>query len=97
MMQLQSEVARRLAGPTGLQSNMEYHYCPEFSERTPRNYLIYNGFSAILGGVGLKLAAVSPTLPQGGPAHERRKDAVLAADGLPALEHVRTNRRALSW
>jgi hypothetical protein len=26
MMQLQSEVARRLAGPTGLQSNMEYTY-----------------------------------------------------------------------
>src|SRR4051794_30784168 len=41
--------------------------------------------------------AVSPTLFRGGPAHERRTDAVLAADGLPALEHVRTGCRALPW
>jgi hypothetical protein len=73
------------------------HYCPEFSERTTQKYLIYNGFSAILGGVGLKLAAVSPTLFRGGPAHEHRKDVVLAADGLPSLEYVRTDRSALSW
>ena len=73
---------------------MTPHYCPEFSERTTQKYLIYNGFSAILGGVGLNLAAVSPTLFRGGPAHEHRKDAVLAADGLPSLEHVRTDRVA---
>ena len=41
--------------------------------------------------------AVSPSLFRGGRAHERRKDAVLTADGLPALEHIRTDRRALSW
>src|SRR5260370_26550266 len=40
--------------------------------------------------------AVSRLLLRGGPAHERRKDAVLAADGLLALEHVRADRRALS-
>jgi hypothetical protein len=43
----------------------------------------------------LKLAAVSPRLFRGGPADERRKDAILAADGLPALEHVHADRRAL--
>ena len=47
---------------------MRMHYCPELSERTAQKYLIYNGFSAILGGVGLKLAAVSPSLFRGGPA-----------------------------
>ena len=73
------------------------HYCPEFSERTPQDYMIHNGFLAIFGGVGLKLAAVSATLPQGGSTHERRKDAVLATDGLPALEHIRADRHALSW
>src|ERR1700689_3028489 len=40
--------------------------------------------------------AVSRTLFRGGPAHERRKDAVLTTDGLPALEHVCADRHALS-
>jgi hypothetical protein len=44
--------------------------------------MIFRGFSTILGGVNLKLVAVSPTLFRGGPAHERRKDAVFAA-GIP--------------
>jgi hypothetical protein len=73
------------------------HYCPEFSERTIPKYLTYNGFSTILGGVGLKLVAVCPTLFGGGSADERRKDAVLAADGLPTMEHIHADRRALSW
>ncbi|MSP02431.1 MAG: hypothetical protein EXR07_15480, partial [Acetobacteraceae bacterium] len=48
------------------------HYCPEFSERTVPKCLTYNGFSTILGGVGLKLVAVCPTLVRGGLTHERR-------------------------
>src|SRR5665213_3831412 len=73
------------------------HYCPEFSERTYPNRLIHSGFSVILGGVGLKLMAVCPTLFEGGLAHEHRKDTILAADGLPTLEHIHADRRAVSW
>ncbi|MSO99961.1 MAG: hypothetical protein EXR07_02760, partial [Acetobacteraceae bacterium] len=51
---------------------MQSHYCPEFSERTVPKCLTYNGFSTILGGVGLKLVAVCPTLVRGGLTHERR-------------------------
>ena len=29
-------------------SLVDFHYCPEFSERTAQKYLIYNDFSAIL-------------------------------------------------
>ena len=39
----------------------------EFPERTARKYLTYNGFSAIFGGVDLKLEVVSRTLFRGGP------------------------------
>ena len=74
-----------------------HHYCPVHCERTVSKHLIHSGFLAILGGVDLKLATVSPTLFRGGPAHERRKDAVLSVDGLPALEHVHTARCALRW
>ena len=73
------------------------HYCPEFSERTGPKCLAHNVFSAILGGVGLKLVAICPSLFEGGPAHERRKDAVLAVDGLPTLEHIHADRGAVSW
>jgi hypothetical protein len=58
---------------------------------------VVKGLRAILRGVDLKLIAVSPILFRGGPAHELRKDAVLAANGLPALEHVRAGCRALPW
>jgi hypothetical protein len=58
--------------------------------------MTYNGFSAIFGGVDLKLPAISSTLLRGGTAHERRKDAVRTTDGLPALEHIRSDRGTLS-
>jgi hypothetical protein len=32
---------------------IQHHCCPEFSERTARKWLIYKGFSDILGGVDL--------------------------------------------
>src|SRR5271156_442870 len=87
---------RWLNRPTN-QASALTHYCPEFSERIAPKHLPYNGFSAILGGVGLKLVAVCPPLFEGGPAYERRKDAVLAIDGLPALEHIHAHRGAVSW
>ncbi|MSP03256.1 MAG: hypothetical protein EXR07_19755, partial [Acetobacteraceae bacterium] len=59
-------------GPGGHVNNVPHHYCPEFSERTVPKCLTYNGFSTILGGVGLKLVAVCPTLVRGGLTHERR-------------------------
>ncbi|MSP01528.1 MAG: LLM class flavin-dependent oxidoreductase, partial [Acetobacteraceae bacterium] len=68
-------LAARLDGwiSSGIHSKLEDHYCPEFSERTVPKCLTYNGFSTILGGVGLKLVAVCPTLVRGGLTHERRK------------------------
>src|ERR1039458_10311539 len=77
------------------ESKLFRHYCPVRNERNAWKRLIHNGFSAIFGGVGLKLVAVSPTLFRGGSAHERRKDAIFAADGLPTLEHSCADRRSL--
>ena len=77
--------------------NIGDHCCPVHHEYVVRKYLIFNGFSAIFDGVDLKLASDSGTLFRGGPAHVRRKDGILAADGLPALEHVFSARRALRW
>src|SRR5208282_2335884 len=74
-----------------------FHYCPEFSERTAVKYLIYNGFPAIFGGVDLNLLVVSRSVFLGGPTDVRRQDAFLAADGLPALEHIYAARRAIPW
>ncbi|MSP02775.1 MAG: hypothetical protein EXR07_17265, partial [Acetobacteraceae bacterium] len=61
-----------LAGGIAIAFVISAHYCPEFSERTVPKCLTYNGFSTILGGVGLKLVAVCPTLVRGGLTHERR-------------------------
>ena len=72
------------------------HYCPVDGERTLGRHLKRSGFQAFLRGVDLKLVAISRTLFRGGPAYERRKDDILAADGLPALEHVRSARSASS-
>ena len=77
-------------------TDMFSHYCPVDGERTLGRHLKRSGFQAFLRGVDLKLVAISRTLFRGGPAYERRKDDILAADGLPALEHVRSARSASS-
>jgi hypothetical protein len=51
--------------------------------------LIDTAFLAFFGGLDLKAALLSPTIPRGELAHEHRQnDVVCATDRFPALEHI---------
>jgi DNA-binding Lrp family transcriptional regulator len=71
------------------------HCCPVNCACASRKWLKHKGFRPILAGVDLNSVWLSPTIPTGGLGDEHRQDAVRAAHGLSALEHVHADRRAL--
>jgi len=73
------------------------HCCPVERRGLGRKSPIHKGLSASKCGVDLysPLAWSTRIFPRRG--HERRQDAVCAADGLSALEHVHAAGRALRW
>ena len=74
-----------------------YRYCPARGTEVSRKPLTHNGFHRIVAGADLNSRWLCPTLRRAGPDHEHRQDAIRTAHGFPAMEHVRSNCRALRW
>jgi hypothetical protein len=71
------------------------HCCPAYCAYVGWICLKHKGFRPIFAGVDLNSARLFPTIFAGGLGDEHRQDAVRAADGLSALEHVRADRHSL--